>query len=77
LKHSVSVSGHRTSLSLEEPFWAALVTAAHEEGKPMAQLIAEIDKERKGLNLSSAVRVWLLNRLSTERDQLRASKPKD
>jgi len=67
LKRSVTIAGHRTSLSLEPEFWALLQAAASEEGLPLAQLVARIDEERT-TNLSSAIRVWLLNRLLAKLD---------
>ncbi len=63
VKRSFTINGHRTSISLETPFWEALKAAAAEEGVPVAQLVARIDGGRsKGSGLSSAVRVWLLQR---------------
>jgi predicted DNA-binding ribbon-helix-helix protein len=65
-KHSITIAGHATSLSLEPVFWQALHQAAHEAGKPLAALVAEIDAartaRRSGDNLSSAIRVWLFER---------------
>lgn len=61
-KHSVTLAGHRTSLSLEEAFWQRLKHEAEAQGRPLAELLAEIDRGRQG-NLSSAVRVYLLARL--------------
>ena len=60
-KRSVTLAGHRTSLSLEPEFWEALKTAARAEGLSLNALIGRIDRERSG-NLSSAVRVYLLRR---------------
>lgn len=60
LKRSLSIAGHRTSLSLEAEFWDALQAAAARRGMPVAQLVSEIDLTRGARNLSSAVRVWLL-----------------
>ena len=60
LKRSLTISGHRTSLSLEPEFWTALAEAATRRNKPISALVSEIDKTRGGRNLSSAVRVWLL-----------------
>jgi predicted DNA-binding ribbon-helix-helix protein len=57
-----AISGHRTSISLEAAFWDALKAAAAEDGVPVARLIAQIDAERSGCGLSSAIRVWLLAR---------------
>lgn len=61
LKRSLTIAGHRTSLSLEPEFWAALNLAARAEGKSLAALVGEIDSQRQGRNLSSAIRVYLLN----------------
>ena len=62
-KRSLTISGHRTSLSLEPEFWMVLKTAAQAERKSLAALVAEIDRQRGERNLSSALRVWVLNRL--------------
>ena len=61
IKHSLTIAGHATSLTLEPIFWDALQAAALAEGKPLAALVAEIDEART-TNLSSAVRVWLFER---------------
>ncbi len=60
LKRSLTIAGHRTSLSLEPEFWSLLRETAKKQQKPLAALVAEIDKTRGRRNLSSAVRVWLL-----------------
>ena len=62
VKRSFAIKGHRTSISLEAPFWDALKEAAAQDGKPLAQLISEIDDSRGTSGLSSAVRIWLLER---------------
>ncbi len=62
-KRSFSIAGHRTSISLESAFWVALKEAAVEDGLTLAGLINAIDKIRGEAGLSSAVRVWLLERL--------------
>lgn len=70
-KHSITIAGHATSLSLEPVFWQALQDAARDTGKPLAALVAEIDaartrrrhpETRSPENLSSAIRVWLFER---------------
>ncbi len=63
LKRSLTIAGHRTSLSLEPEFWDALKTYAAQEGKTIALLVGEIDQARGDKNLSSAIRVWILKRL--------------
>jgi predicted DNA-binding ribbon-helix-helix protein len=60
LKRSLTIAGHRTSLSLEPEFWDALRRAAAARGVSSSALVAEIDQTRGSRNLSSAVRVWLL-----------------
>jgi len=60
LKRSLTIEGHRTSLSLEPEFWDALQNAAATRRMTVAALVAEIDQARGERNLSSAVRVWLL-----------------
>lgn len=61
-KISVSLSGHQTSVSLEQEFITALHEIATRRRIPTAKMIAEIDATRKlDDNLSSAIRVWILN----------------
>lgn len=60
-KRSFTIDKHRTSVSLEEPFWAALKEAAQDQNMSVAKLVQSIDKQRQGDDgLSSAIRVWLL-----------------
>jgi predicted DNA-binding ribbon-helix-helix protein len=63
-KHSVSIAGHRTSVTLEAAFWEALTEIAQQRKATVAGLIAEIDDARAddpaGPNLSSAIRVFVL-----------------
>jgi predicted DNA-binding ribbon-helix-helix protein len=60
VKRSVSIAGHRTSISLEEPFWEALRRIAEQEALSVQALIGRIDAERGEQNLSSAIRVFVL-----------------
>ena len=60
IKRSFTIEGHRTSISLEAPFWDALQRAAVDQGVSLAQLVTRIDAVRDGAGLSSAVRVWIL-----------------
>tara|TARA_R110002020_G_scaffold458436_1_gene675876 strand:- start:85 stop:348 length:264 start_codon:yes stop_codon:yes gene_type:complete len=61
VKRSVSISGHPTSISIEERFWQCLREIAAREGLPLARLIARIDAERDpDANLSSAIRLHVL-----------------
>ena len=58
-KRSLTIAGHRTSLSLEQAFWDALKDLARAESLSLAALVERIDRDRRG-NLSSAVRVYVL-----------------
>lgn len=58
-KHSVSIAGHRTSVSLEAAFWEELKRLAAAEGVSVAALIESIDRGRAH-NLSGALRVYVL-----------------
>lgn len=62
-KRSVSIRGHRTSLSLEDAFWDELTLIAASRGQSVASLIAEIDQSRSG-GLSSALRVFVLEEVT-------------
>lgn len=65
-KRSVRVAGHRTSVTLEGAFWAALKEIAARRGLSLDRLITEVDAERRG-NLSSALRVYALEHCHTTR----------
>ena len=64
VKRSLSIAGHKTSISLEPLFWEMLQAAAAAEGMAVAALVARIDAERikspKPPGLASAIRVWLV-----------------
>ncbi len=59
-KRSLSVAGHRTSISLEDAFWQELGVIAARRHLPVAALVAAIDRDRAEANLSSAIRVFVL-----------------
>ena len=61
VKRSLSIAGHSTSISIEEPFWRALKALAAEENISLATLVARIDGERKEIGLSSALRLFVLD----------------
>ncbi|HWV02441.1 MAG TPA: ribbon-helix-helix domain-containing protein [Devosia sp.] len=60
LKRSLTIAGHRTSIALEPEFWEALEALARHRGLRLTALIEEIDRDRAGPNLSSALRVAVL-----------------
>lgn len=62
VKRSLTLKGHRTSVSLEDEFWRAFREIAQEQGKPINVLAAEIDVARDPeTGLASAIRVFVLN----------------
>jgi predicted DNA-binding ribbon-helix-helix protein len=60
IKHSVVIGGHKTSVSLEQPFWNAVREMAGARAMTISDLLREIDQARRNANLSSAVRVFVL-----------------
>jgi predicted DNA-binding ribbon-helix-helix protein len=60
VKRSFTIGGHRTSISLETPFWEALKEISRREKTSLAQLVQTIDATRDDGGLSSAVRIWIL-----------------
>jgi predicted DNA-binding ribbon-helix-helix protein len=60
-KRSFSLAGHRTSVALEDEFWAALTAIAAERGQPVSALVTAVDAQRAdGRTLASALRVLAL-----------------
>ena len=62
-KRSITIQGHRTSVSLEEPFWDILQAIAKSRGLSLACLVQIVDKDRNG-GLSSALRLFVLTELA-------------
>ncbi|SNS40879.1 ribbon-helix-helix domain-containing protein [Tropicimonas sediminicola] len=61
VKRSLTLSGHRTSVSLEDEFWRAFREIAAERGQPINALAAEIDRDRGlDMGLASAIRLFVL-----------------
>ena len=75
-KRSLTIHGHRTSISLEEPFWAALNDIAKARQMSVASLVQMIDKERIG-GLSSAIRIFILAELRHKLGERRATKEEE
>jgi predicted DNA-binding ribbon-helix-helix protein len=61
-KRSLTIAGHRTSITLEDAFWRELKAAAAETGVSVTALVAAIDAAREPAGLSAAIRVFLLTR---------------
>jgi predicted DNA-binding ribbon-helix-helix protein len=63
IKRSVMIDGHKTSICLEDAFWSSLKAIAQAQGATVAQTVTTIDKTREQANLSSAVRLFVLDRV--------------
>lgn len=62
IKRSLTLKGHRTSVSLEDPFWQAFRDIAESKDKPINVLAAEIDANRDlDTGLATAIRLYILN----------------
>jgi len=61
VKRSIVIGGHKTSVSLEDPFWAAMKEIAAFRRMTLAELIGQIDADRDHSNLSSAIRLFVLD----------------
>lgn len=66
-KRSLAIAGHRTSISLEQPFWDGLRAIAVERNVPVAVLVAAIDAARGQASLSSAIRLFVYDRHACNR----------
>ena len=64
-KHSLTLHGHRTSVSLEAEFWQAFRRLAQDEGKTLNELAVQIDDARGDTGLASAIRVFVLKALQS------------
>jgi predicted DNA-binding ribbon-helix-helix protein len=61
VKRSIMVGGHKTSASLEDPFWDAVKEVAVFQNLTLRELVSQIDIDREHSNLSSAIRVFVLD----------------
>lgn len=71
VKRSIVISGHKTSVSLEDEFWARLKACAAAKQQTLSVYIGAIDVDREASNLSSTLRLHVLGQISAERDSLR------
>jgi len=61
VKRSIVIAGHKTSVSLEDAFWASLKDIAGTRNMTLSELVASIDADRRQGNLSSAIRLYVLD----------------
>jgi predicted DNA-binding ribbon-helix-helix protein len=66
VKRSLVIAGHKTSVSLEDAFWESLKEIAVQRQKKLSELVAAIDSERQHDNLSSAIRLFVLDFYRTQ-----------
>ncbi|MBI1205152.1 MAG: aryl-sulfate sulfotransferase [Rhodopseudomonas sp.] len=71
-KRSVVIGGHKTSVSLEEPFWQAVREITDKRSITVSELLRQIDQARDSSNLSSAVRVFVLDQVRQRADAAQA-----
>ena len=61
VKRSIVIAGHKTSVSLEDAFWRGLKEIAAERNLTLSELVASIDSDRQHGNLSSGIRLFVLD----------------
>ena len=61
VKRSIVIAGHKTSVSLEDAFWKGLKEIATERNVTLSELVASIDSDRQHGNLSSGIRLFVLD----------------
>jgi predicted DNA-binding ribbon-helix-helix protein len=78
VKRSIVIAGHKTSVSLEDAFWKGLKEIAGERDMTLSELVAAIDSERRHGNLSSAIRLFVLDhyrsQISEDRSERNAAR---
>ena len=74
VKRSVVIDGHKTSVSLEDPFWTDLKMIARTQQATLSELITMIDGAREQSNLSSALRLFVLQHFRNEDTRMEAAK---
>lgn len=65
VKRSIIIAGHKTSVSLEDAFWTSLKDLAARRKMSLSSLVAYIDDQKCHDNLSSAIRLFVLNQYQT------------
>jgi predicted DNA-binding ribbon-helix-helix protein len=62
IRRNVYIDGRKTGVWLEDAFWSTLKEIAQAQGATVSQTVTQIDKSRQGGNLSSAIRLFVLDR---------------
>lgn len=66
IKRSIVIAGHKTSVSLEDAFWGGLKEIARRQQMTLSTMVGEIDSARQQGNLSSAIRLFVLERMRAQ-----------
>jgi predicted DNA-binding ribbon-helix-helix protein len=75
VKRSIVIGGHKTSVSLEDAFWRGLKEIARDQRVTLSKMVADIDKSRQQSNLSSAIRLFVLDRTRNPAPEVRIDGP--
>lgn len=73
VKRSIVIAGHKTSVSLEDEFWKGLKAIATDRGMTLSDLVSTIDTGRQHGNLSSAIRLFVLDHFRERSGKSRAA----
>jgi|SRR5215204_2779437 predicted DNA-binding ribbon-helix-helix protein len=74
IKRSIVIAGHKTSVSLEDAFWKGLKDIAGTRDMTLSELVAAIDSERRHGNLSSAIRLFVLDHYRSQNSEERSGR---
>jgi predicted DNA-binding ribbon-helix-helix protein len=77
VKRSIVIAGHKTSVSLEDEFWKGLKEIATERGMTLSDLVSTVDTGRRHGNLSSAIRLFVLNHYRERSDNTGAAQARE
>jgi predicted DNA-binding ribbon-helix-helix protein len=77
IKRSIVVAGHKTSVSLEDAFWECLKEIADDRDVTLSELVSSIDTDRRHGNLSSAIRLFVLDHFRNHASTAPAAVPRD
>ena len=72
IKRPIVIAGHKTSISLEEPFWLGLKEIARVQRMTLSTLVGVVDAQRQQGNLSSAIRLFVLDAMRTRTPEFTA-----
>src|SRR5215470_9845472 len=75
VKRSIVIAGHKTSVSLEDAFWTGLKEIAGGRGMTLSELVAAIDQDRRHGNLSSAIRLFVLDHYRNQMIEEKGQQP--